>query len=214
MQLVRSPESSAAPKLVATVEPSLPASTPLERDFEKFYNRVRARAVAHAESFIGYDAAQDAVQKATIEIWKRWDSVHPEQRTAAWFLVAVHFRVVDELRRRRRYVELSEEVEEHYEFPRVVSVAESTVEADLTRWVDQMIAAMPLRRREVWTLVRDHGFTYDQAAQTLGISVPSVHTHLQKARDHFLRRLKHAGVELTDGTIRRLLPPRTETSDE
>jgi RNA polymerase sigma-70 factor (ECF subfamily) len=214
MDIVPRSRSHEAPKQIAVFDPSLPAEPGREREFEEFYRSVRARAMAHAEYFIGYDAARDAVQKATIEASKRWDKMLPEERTAAWFLTKVHFRVVDELRRRRRYVELTEDVEERYDFPDVIGVAEATEARDLARWYGEMVAAMPLRRREVWKLVREQGFTYEQTASALGISVPTVVTHLQKARDYFLKGLKHAGVELTEGTIRRLLSAKTGDSNE
>jgi RNA polymerase sigma-70 factor (ECF subfamily) len=204
-----------APELIATVKASLPATTPLEESFEQFYSRVRVRAVSHAELFIGYDAAQDAVQAATMEIWERWPKMHPEERTDAWFLAGVHFRVIDELRRRRSYVELTDELEEHYaDFPRVITVAESNAQKDLERWVDQMIDGMPLRRKEIWSLVRGLGFTYEQAGKTLGISPRTVEVQLRLARDYFLKGLTHGGVELSDETIMKLLPPSTETSHE
>jgi RNA polymerase sigma factor (sigma-70 family) len=214
MDIVPVSRSSDALKEIAVVDPSLKAETPKEKAVEQLFARVRSRAMAHAQYFIGYDAALDAVQQALIEVWGRWEKMLPEERNPAWFLGIVHWRVVDELRRRRRYVELTDEVQEHYDFPQVIGVAEITEAKDLGRWYAHMVAQMPLRRREVWKLVREQGFTYQQAADTLGISVASVVTHLQKARDYFLTGLEHAGVHLTVGTIRRLITARTESNHE
>jgi RNA polymerase sigma factor (sigma-70 family) len=207
---------SAEPLLVATVEPEAPlkADTPLEREVEEFFRPLIDVATEHAERFLDYDAAQDAVQTAMVELWFRWSEMLPEERTPAWFLAAVHHRIVDELRRHGRNVALTEEVEEEPDFPRVISVAEVTVKKDLERWVDGMIDGMPRMRRHVYVLVRELGFSYKEAAETLGISVASVHTHLQKPRAYFLKGLEHADVELTSETILKLLPPETETSYE
>jgi RNA polymerase sigma-70 factor (ECF subfamily) len=210
------PPQSAEPLLVATVEPEAPlqAETPLEREVEEFFNPLIATATTHAERFLSYDAAQDAVQAAMVELWFKWSEMLPEERTPAWFLAAVHHRIVDELRRRGRNVALTEEVEEEPDFPRVISVAEVTVKKDLERWVDGMIDGMPRMRRHVYVLVRELGFSYKEAAETLGISVASVHTHLQKTRAYFLKGLEHADVELTSQTIMKLLPPKAGTSNE
>ena len=214
MAIVRSSESSATLKQVAIIDPALRADTPKEKDFEELLRRVRGRAMTHAEYFIGYDAAKDAVQKVMIEKYRQWDTMLPEDRTETWFLAAVHFRVVDELRRRRRYVELTDEIEERYDFPQVIGVSEATEAKDWKRWYDHMVAQMPLRRREVWKLVREQGFTYEAAAKALGISVPTVVTHLQKARDYFLEGMKRAGIVLTPGTLQRLLAARAGASND
>jgi RNA polymerase sigma-70 factor (ECF subfamily) len=223
MRPVRSSTSRAAPELaparetepllVATVEPDapLPAAPGQERAFEEFLRPLRPKAMAHAEYFIGYDAADDAVQRAMIEIWNLWRHTLPEKRTPGWFLAKVHLRVLNELKRRKHFVELTED---NQDFPRVISVAEATAKKDLERWVDRVIDGMAPMRRHVYTLVRELGFTYQEAAETLGISVPTVHTHLQKADAHFLKALKHADVELTSETILKLLPPKAETSNE
>jgi RNA polymerase sigma factor (sigma-70 family) len=212
----RDPAADAEPLLIATVEGDapLPAETPLERAFETFLRPLLPKAMAHAEYFIGYDAADDAVQRATIEIWNLWTKTLPEYRTPGWFLQKVHLRVLNELERRKPIVELTEELEDDADFPRVISVSEATAKKDLERWVDRMIDGMPPMRRHVYILVRELRFPYELAAEMLGISVPSVHTHLQKTRAYFLKGLKRADVELTSETIMKLLPPKTETSYE
>jgi DNA-directed RNA polymerase specialized sigma24 family protein len=73
---------------------------------------------------------------------------------------------------------------------------------------------MPLRRKEVFIHVRDLGMTYEEAAEALGISPRTVEVQLRIVRDYFLKALEHAGVVVTDGTMRKLLPPKTGASDE
>src|SRR5438876_3122835 len=150
------PAADAEPLLVATVEPDAPlrADTPKEKAFETFYRPLRAPAVSHAEYFIGFDAAEDAVQKASIEIWNLWDKTLPERRTPAWFFTRVHSRVLNELRRRKHLVELTEEMEDDPDFPRVITVSEASAKKDTERWVDRVIDLMPPMMRHVYTLVR------------------------------------------------------------
>lgn len=205
MSLIPARKSAAAQE-VAVIEARSIAQTPQERAFADFYERAVTPAVAYAAHFIGRDAAEDVVQSAAIRMWERWDALMPEQRSLRYLMTAVRHDVVRELHRRQAYVELTEELEALPEFPRVIVASEATAEEDQLRWLREMLARMPVRRKEVWLLIREFNFTYDEAAEALGISVRTVDNHMQNARAYFEKGLEAAGVRLTSGTFRKLLP--------
>ena len=203
------------PNLIAVVEPRSLAETRKERAFVDFYDRVRIPGIAYAEYFVGSDSAADIVQSVALRMWEIWDSLTPDRRSTGYFLRAVRNGIVNVLRDEDRFVELTPELEALPDFPTVVVVSEETAREDLLRWMREMIKRMPLRRREVFVLVREFEFTYDEAAQALGISVKTVDAQMQKAREYFEQGLEHGGIRLTKGTIRKLLPsPRTEGSND
>ena len=58
---------------------------------------------------------------------------------------------------------------------------------DYTAIVNEAIEALPVKRKKVFTLSRNEGFTYAEIAKTLGISVNTVEIHMTNA----LRDIKH-----------------------
>jgi len=198
---------SHTPKEVAVVERRPLAKTAKERAFLEFYDRVRMQGVAYAQHFVGSDSAEDIVQSIALSMWKRWDSLTLEQRSKRYFMRAVRNGIVSEERRENRYVELTEEIESSPDFPTVIVVSEDTKRDDLLRWMRERIKGMPPRQREVFLLVKEFGYTYEEVAEALGISVKTVDAQMQKARKYFEKGAACGGVRLTRETMRTMLPP-------
>ena len=199
-------EYSPKPKEVAVGEPAL-AAIEKERAVVALIERVRVPGVAYAQYFVGPDSAEEIVQSVSVRMLERWDSLTPEQRSARYFMKAVRNGVISQLRDEDRFVELNESLESLPDFPTVVIVSEDTARDDQLRWLHKMIKGMPLRRREVFVLVKEFGYTYDEAAEALGISVKTVDAQMQKAREYLERGAEHGGIRLTTETMRTLLPP-------
>ena len=74
--------------------------------------------------------------------------------------------------------------------PASTAEPQQTVEvAELAAAVEQAVAGMPVRCREVFTLIRDQGLTYAAAAAILQISPKTVETHMGRALRLLRRRL-------------------------
>jgi RNA polymerase sigma-70 factor, ECF subfamily len=198
---------SPTPKEVAIVEPLSLAEIAKEREFLDFYDRHRQSGIRYAEHFVGSQSADDIVQSISLSMWKHWETLTLEQRSRRYFMSAVRNGIISELRHENRYVELTEEVEERPDFPTVVIVSEETQREDLLRWLREMIKRMPTRRREVFLLVKEFEFTYEETAEALGISIKTVDAQMQKAREYFEQGAEHGGIRLTRETMRKLLPP-------
>jgi len=198
--------------LLGVVDRQSSAETPVERNFEDFFMRVHARAIAHAERFLDYDDAREAVQMAAVEMWGRWSELRPEQKNAGYFVLAVHNRVTDGLRRQDRYVALTEEHDLAVEVT-PPQLEPATDEMDTADLLSDMVAAMPLRRREVWTLVMEQGLTYEQVAAQLGLRYPTIGRHMSLARETLRKGLLAAGIGISGPSARQMLPSTTGGND-
>lgn len=62
-------------------------------------------------------------------------------------------------------------------------------ERELLDRLERAVAALPPRRQEVFTLIRLHGLSYEEAASVLGIATQTVANHLSAALSDVRRRL-------------------------
>lgn len=216
MALARTSPPTEVPMLVGVVNPpTLPATTPEEQNFGDFFQRVYVRAVRAASWFLNdQDAAWDAVQTAGLKFFRTWDRLTPEQKTERYFIRAVHHRVIEHLRRERRYVELTEDVEQELADAGELDPPPPTIASEaleVAALIEPIVRRFPVRVREVWMLYREQGFSYADVAETLGIAEPTVRRHMSRAMELFRAGIARAGYRLTDTTVKGLLPPSTPT---
>lgn len=62
-------------------------------------------------------------------------------------------------------------------------------EGELLDRLERAVAGLPPRRQEVFTLIRLHGLSYEEAASVLGIATQTVANHLSAALRDLRRRL-------------------------
>lgn len=187
--------------------PTLPATTPEEQNFRDFFQRVYLRAVRAASWFVDDAAAWDAVQDAGLKFFRTWDRLSPEQKTERYFVKAVHHRVIEHLRRERRYVDLSEDVEQELadagelDPPPLVIAGEALEVAAL---IQPIVRRFPVRMREVWMLFHDQECSYAETAKELGITEATARRHMGIAMEKVRAGVARAGYRLADTTLKGL----------
>ncbi|MBI1189198.1 MAG: sigma-70 family RNA polymerase sigma factor [Tepidisphaera sp.] len=120
-----------------------------------------------------HDAA-DAVQDACLKAWRFFDDLRAAD-AKAWFLAIVRTTVVDRLRARKQYVELSEAAA-------IGNTPPASGTSDVSR-VHEVLAGLPHPWREVLVLREVEGLTYQQISVVLGVPAGTVMSRLSRARD-------------------------------
>ena len=124
------------------------------------------------------DAGRDVAQESFVRLWE-----HREQLTSgsikSYLYRVTHNLTLDELRKRdvRRRWQLEKQAQED-SAPSPQQVLEGE---DLERAVNRAISALPLRRREVFTLAYLHRLPYRTVAEVMGISPATVKNQLASA---------------------------------
>ena len=181
--------------LVGTVPPTQPAAADLEQLFLEAYRRLHGRVLDHAERFLDPDDARDAVGDAMAALWRRWPTLAPEKRSDKYVFGVVHYCVFAKLRERTALVSL-DDAEPELDRLATHAAAEQGRGDAIADVLDETLAAMPPRRREVFLLVREQSFTYREAAEALGLSEGTINTHMRLVADclvHNIEKLAHAG---------------------
>ncbi len=171
-------------------------SPELEHEFETIYRREYPVALRYARRHVDDDTAEDAVQTVFVRFWEGYVATPPlafRIDKPDVIRAAVLRSVRNELITRRSAAETFDshapQIREHINRTRrgrtPVDLGYSGKE--LAALLEEKLAKLPPRQREVFTLVKFDGLSYEVTAAILGVSVDTVHQHLVKA-NAFLRR--------------------------
>jgi RNA polymerase sigma-70 factor (ECF subfamily) len=124
-------------------------------------------------------AAEDVVQEAMLGLWRRWESFPINDSPQAYLFQATRNRALNHL----RHLKIRKESE-----PQLIASSATTAATD-TQLAENAIDAalalalseLPERSREVFELSRTKGLKYTEIAETLGLSIKTVESHMGKA---------------------------------
>jgi len=144
--------------------------------------------------------AEDVVQDIFVELWRTAERYDPEKGTEATFIAMVaRRRLIDRRRSRAR------------ERRRVVSMPDLDLEAIPSQDHDHMeqmaeaqlarraLASLPHDRRRVLLLSVDQGLTHEQIAQSTGLPMGTVKSHLRRGLQTIRNLLRAPTEKKTEG---------------
>jgi RNA polymerase sigma-70 factor (ECF subfamily) len=143
--------------------------------FETLFRSWYSRLADYAFRVCGSrDGAEDVVQDVFIAVWQRRDSLPDAGKIPSYLHRAVRNRALNQIRDRKTADRAFEQAaSDPDESPHADA---EVLERELGEAIEQALAELPPRTREVFQLSRQQGLTYQQIAQTLEISVKTVET--------------------------------------
>ena len=123
--------------------------------------------------------AEEVVQDVLLELWKRRETITFETSIRAYLFQSARNRGLNYLRRQR--VEQRGEGTIAAAMPTPEPADSEAREAELNIAIQEAIAGLPDRCREVFELSRVSGLKYSEIATELGISVKTVEAQMGKA---------------------------------
>src|SRR5689334_3313661 len=159
-------------------------------------------ALAHADQLYrialrlsgSQQAAEELVQETYLRAFRSWRSYRPGSNLAAWLATILRNAFLDEARRqqRRPAQESFEDTTEYYLYNQLAGTGGEPQEAVLNRLagsaIVEALADVPPAFREVVVLVDIGDFSYQEAADILGVPIGTVMSRLHRGR----RALKQA----------------------
>ncbi|MBK7908683.1 MAG: hypothetical protein IPJ78_19335 [Gemmatimonadetes bacterium] len=188
--------------------PAPPTDGENVRQVNDIYRRLFTPLVIHAERLLDHHRAKDAVNQTFLEIWPRWSLLTEKQRSDAYFFGAVSKTAADMRAADDRYVSL-EDAESELDSKVVSEYSQPRGNDKVAEIIERTVARMPLARREVWILVKDQGFTYEDAAAQLGLSQATVNSQIVKAYADIRAACVRANVPLPGANQIPRLPSST-----
>lgn len=121
--------------------------------------------------------ADDAVQEALITAWDRLDTLADPAKVRSWLTTIVSRKATDRIRSRRPTGELDDETPSSERSPEQRAIASSQLDS-----LDQILVSLPESQRQCWLLKEVAGYSYDEIAETLGVTPVIVRGRLARAR--------------------------------
>lgn len=124
---------------------------------------------------------QDLMQQCYLKLWERFDTIDLERELLPLLYTYARNTVVDHLRKKLKeeyvadYQLWENELSDNNSLLDQISYKES--EKNLHKVIDKM----PAGRKQVFTLIKLQGLSYQQASLQLGISVSTIEKHMQEA---------------------------------
>ena len=134
--------------------------------------------VIHSE-----DDAKDIVQEVFVSIWRRREVLEVKGTLIAYLLRSVRnlsIRYIETHLHQQAFIKTLSEQVSHLDLGGVDILELQQLEAR----VDQAIAALPLKMREVFLLSRQENLSYREIAQQLGIAETTVKKQVSNALHH------------------------------
>ena len=161
------------------------------RAFEVLFRRYYGALYAFARQRVrAHEVAEELAQEVFLDVWNRRSAWPPERSVRAFLFSAIRYKTVDYWRRWEVESRWKEgEVREAA--GRVEEPADRLREREIDEAVRQAISEMPERRRLAYVLTKEHGLTYAEAADVLGISPKTVEVQIGRALKFLRERLAY-----------------------
>lgn len=135
-----------------------------------------------------YEASREIVQDAFIQLWEKRATIDTGRPVKSYLTTTVQNRCLNYLRDNRKFDRNLLEIERlnvtDYE-----TAADFLVEKELHYRIEDALAELPEKCREVFLLNRNEQLRYREIAEKLGISLKTVETRMSKALNHLRKRL-------------------------
>lgn len=164
--------------------------TLLRKYFPRIFNYIY-RLVGSRET------AEDLTQETFVRVYRAAVSYQPRAKFQTWLFTVARNLALNELRRlKRKMVSLDADREgkdgrmrTQMADPRAYPADEQLLLKERRQQIRSAIASLPESQRSAVVLRRYEGFSYEQIAQALGLSVSAVKSLLSRAKENLKERL-------------------------
>ncbi len=128
------------------------------------------------------EEAKDVVQEVLIKVWNGREQMDQVQNWEAWCMRLTKNLSLDYLRSRQR--KATDPIEEGFDIRHdAVSPYEKTELSESMQQINQLIASLPEKQRQVIHLRDIEGYTYNEICEILDLDMSQVKVNLFRARN-------------------------------
>jgi RNA polymerase sigma-70 factor (ECF subfamily) len=160
--------------------------------FERLFRSFAADLVAFATTYVdGDDEAEEVVHVVFCWLWDHRFTLERPKSARSYLFAAVRNRALNVVRDKRTEAAFRERAARaaHVAAETAPSPESELASRDIAHALALALREMPPRCREVYTMVRDHGLTYAEVADALGIAPKTVEIHMSRSLAILRQRL-------------------------
>lgn len=149
--------------------------------FDEIYRRYSAKVLGFATTFfLDKTEAEDVVQEVFLNVWIKRQKLKKEHSIKCFLFTCVKNRIYNKLRDQKKSARVDE-----FELNALVDETTLGVEnfQETKRLVaDKILQSLPIGQQNIFTLSKRDGFSHQEIAQKLNISVRTVEHHIYLAK--------------------------------
>ena len=124
---------------------------------------------------------REVVQEVFLEIWERRESWKVSGSLKSYLFQAVRNRALNFLRTEKNRYGLKQKLKHTVPTRRLRTAEDNLCYDELSDAIEEAVEQLSPRRREAFTLHRQHGLTYKEIAEVMEISPKTVENHIGRA---------------------------------
>jgi RNA polymerase sigma-70 factor (ECF subfamily) len=156
-------------------------------------------------------AADDLLQEAALNAWQARDQFRPGTNFRGWFCRIMRNAYISGRRRHKPTSDIAVVPEQF------LSIAAKQEEKIALGEILRAFSGLPLRHREVLSLICAQNFSYEEAAEAMSCTVGTIKSRLWRAREEMHWRLMGCERSKTSAAVRagarRRAPPRAQSPE-
>lgn len=165
------------------------ALSPMEERFEKIFYASKDRLYYFVEQHIKrHDAIEDVVQQCYIRLWKNLSQVGDDEKILALLKTYAYHLVIDAYRKEARE---SASVRVYTGFQGNSRNTEENLDVrEMMRRYQEAVNALPEKRRLIYRMVREKGWSHQEIAEHLQISTHTIERQVNEAMRYLRSKLQ------------------------
>jgi len=164
-----------------------------QQAFTEIIKKYRNKALNFAYRYLGnLEEAEDAAQDCFVRIYSHSAYFDSERRFEPWFYQILANCCRDRIRKKRRFTVLLDRLKFDKE-NNAVETGCLQASTEISQFAQALQQLSP-SRREILILRFDEDLSYEEIAQTLGISIGTVMSRLHRAKKDLAKALKNMGI--------------------
>jgi RNA polymerase sigma-70 factor (ECF subfamily) len=163
-------------------------------DFESLHDRFRARVLSYLTRLVGEAEAEDLTQSVMLKVSQSLSDFRGDASVSTWIYRIATNAAMDKLRQRRTQplVDTEHEFDEE-ELPPAAqnkSVETTAIREEMSACIGEFVARLPENYKTVMILSEIEGFSNDEIAATLDLTLDTVKIRLHRAREKLRKELQ------------------------
>lgn len=160
-----------------------------KKSFETLFKAYYAPLCQFSRKYVkDKDDCEEIVQGFFLKLWDKRVELDINQSVKNYLFSSIRNRCLNHIKHEKIKLEYQSEILKNPDGH--IDTTNFIMEVDLIDKIDQSIAALPARRREIFVLSREHGLKYREIADQLGISIKTVETQMGQALKELRENLK------------------------
>jgi RNA polymerase sigma-70 factor (ECF subfamily) len=163
------------------------------KSFDILFEMYSAKLYRFALSLLkNDDDAKEIVQETFFRVWEKRQAIDSSKSFKSFLFTISYHLIIDQLRLKLKDQEYRRFLKEHFNTEELP--ADSTADYEtLNQQITAIIAELPAKRKQIFTLSREQGLSHKQIAEQLDISVKTVENQINLA----LKQIKtHLGKDI------------------